>query len=237
MEIAKRVVQKCVVCQLNSNNYNKKTSGTSRAESLDISPGETVYIDSIYLNSTHEGYKFCVVFVDRVSSYITAVPVKALKIDMILEAIKLYLGIMPFPRRFKSDMGPEYGLRLSSELARYGIAHEGLLPNRSNQQGNIEIAIKLLRTMLSKIVALDNFGGRQDWTTALPVVVKNLNESHAYGSPLSRSALYFSPLHHSNPSLVLSDPFLLQKNNLDQLNLKIIERLENKGISKRNLQF
>ena len=87
MEIAKRVVQKCVVCQLNSNNYNKKTSGTSRAESLDISPGETVYIDSIYLNSTHEGYKFCVVFVDRVSSYITAVPVKALKIDMILEAI------------------------------------------------------------------------------------------------------------------------------------------------------
>ena len=64
MEIAKRVVKKCVVYQLNSNNYNQKTSGTAREEALNSSPGEIVYIDSIYLNCTHEGYKFCVVFVD-----------------------------------------------------------------------------------------------------------------------------------------------------------------------------
>ena len=181
---------------------------------------------------TSAGYKFCVVFVDRVSSYLTAVPVKALKVANILEAITIYLSIMPFPKNFKSDMGPEYSLKFSAELAKYGILHHGLLPNRSNQQGNVEIGIKLLRTMLSKLVALDKFGGREEWTTALPVVVKNIKESCAYGSPLSRSALQFSPFHHRNPALVLDDPFLLQKNNLDMLNLKRIQRLQNKGVSK-----
>ena len=91
--------------------------------------------------------------------------------------------------------------------------------------------------MLSKLVALDKFGGRGDWTTSLPVVVKNINESCAYGSPLSRSALHFSPFHHSNPALVLNDPFLLQKNNLDMLNLKRIEKLQNKGVSKKIFKF
>ena len=191
-----------------------------------------MYIDSIHLNCTSAGYKFCVVFVDRVSSYLTAVPVKALKVVNILEAITTYLSIMPFPKNFKSDLGPEYCLKFTTELARYGILHERLLPNRSNQQGNVEGGIKLLRGMLSKLVALNKFGGCDEWTTSLPVVVKNINESCAYGSPLSRSALQFSPFHHSNPALVLDDPFLLQKNNLDMLNLKRIQKLQNKGVSK-----
>ena len=198
-EIAKRVVKSCVICQLNSVNYNQKTSGITRGESLNTSPGEIVYVDSIHLNSTSAGFKFCVVFVDRVTSYLTAVPVKALKVENILEAVRTYLSIMPFPRVFKSDLGPEYSLKFTTGLSRYGILHEGLLPNRSNQQGNIEVGIKLLRGMLSKLVALNKFGGRDEWTTSLPVVVKNINKSCAYGSPLSRSALQFSPFHHSNP--------------------------------------
>ena len=110
------------------------------------------------------------VFLDRVSSYITAIPVKALKVENILEAVKTYLSVMPFPKIIKSDLGPENSLRFTTELSRYGILHEGLLPNRNNQQGNIEIAIKLLRVMLSKLVALDKFGGRDEWTTSLPSV-------------------------------------------------------------------
>ena len=84
--------------------------------------------------------------------------------------------------------------------------------------------------MLSKLVALDKFGGRDEWTTSLPIVVKNINESCAYGSPLSRSALQFGPLHHSNPALVLEDPFLMQQNTLDRVNLKRIQNLMNNGV-------
>ena len=223
LELAKRVVGKFLTCSLNSPNYNQKTSGSSRTDELNANPGQTIYMDCIYLNTTDEGYKFCVVFVDRVTSYITAIPLKALQIDTVMEAIRIFLAIMPFPREFKSDLGPEFGLRLTTELSRYGISHVGLLPNRSNQQGNVEIAIKLLRTLLDKIVSIERFGGRQNWTVALPAVIKALNESHAYNSPLSRSSLFFSPLHHANPALVLSDPFLMQKNVLDRLNLKRIE--------------
>ena len=118
-----------------------------------------------------------------------------------------------------------------------GIGHVGLLPNRSNQQGNVEIAIKLIRALLNKVVSLSRFGGRSNWTGALPAVVKALNDSHAYNSPLSRSSLFFSPLHHSNPALILLDPFLMQVNVLDRLNLKRIENLKNKGISKEVFPF
>ena len=173
LEIAKKVVKSFVIFQLNSNNYNKKTSGSSRSESLNRSPGEIVYLDSIYLNCN-----------------LTAVPVKALKVANIFEAIKIHLSIMPFPKIFKSDMGPEYIMKFSAELAKYGFLHHGLLPNRSNQQGNVEIGVKLLRTMLSKLVALDKFSGRDEWTTSLPVVVKNINDLCAYGSPLSRSVTW-----------------------------------------------
>ena len=199
--------------------------------------GEIVYLDSIYLNSTSAGYKFCVVFVDRVSSYLTVIPVKALKVANIIEAVLVYLSLMPFPKNFKSDLGPEYSLKFSAELAKYGILHEGLLPNRSNQQGNIEVGIKLLRTMLGKLVALEKFGGRDEWTACLPMVVKNINESCAYGSPLCRLAIHFSPFHHSNPAVVIDDPLLLHKNTMDMLNLKRIRRLQNKGISKQVYKF
>ena len=86
-------------------------------------------MDYIYLNTTEDGYKFCIVFVDRVTSYISAVPLKALQINTVMSAIRHFLMIMPFPQEFKSDMGPEFGLRLSTELAEYGIGHVGLLPN------------------------------------------------------------------------------------------------------------
>ena len=81
---------------------------------------------------------------------------------------------------------------------------------------------------------MERFGGRQNWTMALPAIIKSLNESHANYSPLSRSSLFFSPLYYSNPALVLSG---MQKNLLDRINLKRIENLANKGISKQLFQF
>ena len=106
--------------------------------------------------------------------------------ENITSAVRTYLSIMPFPRVMKSDLGPEYSMKFNQELSRHGISVQGLIPNRSNQQGSIEQAIKLLRGMPSKLVALDTFGGRDEWPTCLPIVVKNINESCAYGSPLSR---------------------------------------------------
>ena len=144
---------------------------------------------------------------------------------------------MPFVKHLKLDMGPEFGIRLSHALAQYGIIHTGLLPNRSNQQGNVEVAIKLIRALMNKVCSLSRFGGRANWPECLPAVVKALNAIHAYSSPLSRSSLYFSPLHHNNPALVLSDPFLMQSNCLDRLNMKRIDNRKNKHISKSLYPF
>ena len=45
---------------------------------------------------------------------------------------------MAFPRIVKSDLGPEYSMGFTQELSRYGISHEGQIPNTSNQQGSVE---------------------------------------------------------------------------------------------------
>ena len=137
-------MKSCVICDLNRAPYNQKTSGTSRAESLLSRPGELIYIDSIYLNKSSSGNKYCIVFVDRLTSYITAIPVTNLKVENTIAALRTYLSIMTFPRIVKTDLGPEYSMQFTQELSRFGITHEGLIPNTSNQQGSVEQAIKLL---------------------------------------------------------------------------------------------
>ena len=125
----------------------------------------------------------------------------------------------------------------TQELSRFGISHKGQIPNTSNQQGSIEQAIKLLRGMLCKIVSLNQFGGRDNWEICLPICLKNINESSAYLSPLSRAALTMGPLHYSNPAMVIQDPFLLQQNSLDYVNLKRIKNLTNKKVNKNIIQY
>ena len=81
LDLAKRVTSKCITCSLNSPNYNRKTRGSSRQDELNVNPGQCYYMDCLYLNTTEDDYKYCIVFVDRVTSYISEVPLKALKID------------------------------------------------------------------------------------------------------------------------------------------------------------
>ena len=144
---------------------------------------------------------------------------------------------MTFPRVVKTDLGPEYSMQFTQELSRFGISHEGQIPNTSNQQGSIEQAIKLLRAMLGKIVSLNQYGGRDNWEICLPICLKNINESAAYLCPLSRAALTMGPLHYSNPAMVIDDPFLLQQNSLDYVNLKRIKNLTNKKVSKHIIKY
>ena len=63
--IALRVVKSCVICELNRAPYNQKTYGTSGKESLLCRPGEIIYVDSVHLNRSSTGNKYCVIFVDR----------------------------------------------------------------------------------------------------------------------------------------------------------------------------
>ena len=207
-------MKSCVICELNRAPYNQKTSGTSQEESLLCRPGEIIYVDSIHLNRSSTGNKYCVISVDRLTSFITAVPVTNLKVENIIAALRTFLSTMTFPRIVKSDLGPEYSMGFTQELSRYVISHEGQIPNTSNQQGSVEQAIRLLRGMLCKIVSLDQYGGRENWEICLPIVLKNINESSAYQSP-----------------------FLLQKNSLDRVNLKRIENLMNKKVSKKITQY
>ena len=169
----------------------------------------------MYLNES-KSYKNVLIFICRTTSFIACIP------------IRHFLAIMPWPKNFKTDFGGEFGIWVSAGLSRYNIIHSGKLPNRSDQQGAAEVSIKLVKALFHKLCSLTVHSGRNSWVS--------LNASH-YKSPLSRSSLFFSPFHYSNPGLVLEDSFLLQRNTLDSLNIEKIKNLKNKNISKDIFPF
>ena len=86
--------------------------------------------------------------------------------------------------------------------------HEGV-PNRSQIQGTAELAVKLTKLTLTKVVGLQSGEGRQQWSRLLPHVVQSINSTHPYSGGLSRMHLLFSPLYYSNEAILVENPVLL----------------------------
>ena len=193
---------------------------------MEPSPGHTYILDVCYLNES-QGYKNVLIFVCRTSSYVICIRIPSVTTDSVIKAIRHFLGIMPHPKNFKTDFGEEFSIKVSSALAQYNINHTGKLPNRSDQQASAEVSIKIVKSLLHKLCSMTTHGGRTSWVTLLPQVVQSINASHAYKSPLSRSTVFFSPYHYSNPGMILEDSFLLQGNTIDSLNMTRIRNLKN----------
>ena len=95
--------------------------------------------------------------VERVSSYLAAVPLKTLNSGSVSEAMRLFLSIMPAVDCIVTDHGvADFGSQFTTLCESLGIKHGGSTPRRSQAQGNIEVANRIFQNSLAKQCATAN---------------------------------------------------------------------------------
>ena len=115
---------------------------------------------------------------DQLSSYVVIFPTTDLRALTMAAVIRQFLSIFPRPEIWLSDYGSEYSSIFSTELKKYNIAHHEGVPNRSQSQGSAELAVKLTKLTLTKLVGMHSSQGRDFWSKMLPHVVQAINLTH-----------------------------------------------------------
>ena len=152
-------------------------------------------------------------------------------------AIEVFLAIVPPMEEIATDHGSgDFGEMFTQLLESYGIRHGGKLPHRSQAQGTVELANKLLQNQINKVCA--GMGTYKLWHKSLPKVVMAINSFHPYRCPYSRTQLLFSVFYYcpSGGPVCLKNPVLTQKVLYKNLNQKRVDSLlKAKGsIKKKN---
>ena len=147
---------------------------------------------------------------EQLSSYVVVFPTADLRAQTMAAVIRQFLSIFPRPELWLSDYGSEYSSIFTTELKKYHVKHHEGVPNRSQIQGSAELAVKLTKLTLTKMVGMHSGEGRHHWSKMLPHVVQAINSTHPYQSGLSRIHLLFSPLYFSNEAILVNNPVLLQ---------------------------
>ena len=140
---------------------------------------------------------------DQLSSYVVIFPTADLRSLTMAAVIRQFLSIFPRPELWLSDYGSEYSSIFTTELKKYNVAHHEGVPNRSQGQGSAELAVKLTKLTLTKMVGMHSSEGQNYWTKMLPHVVQAINSTHPYQSSLSRIHLLFSPMYYSNEAILV----------------------------------
>ena len=91
---AAKVIEACLSCLLASSSYKKMISGTSRTHEDDTTVGKTYVADIAYMPPSRRGYRFCLVLVERLTSFISAIPLKTLTAESAANAIRLFIGVI-----------------------------------------------------------------------------------------------------------------------------------------------
>jgi hypothetical protein len=98
-KIVKTILQKCILCRLNKNRYKKSTSGQFREHQNDLTVGSQWQTDICHMPRSKSGFKYLLVFSERISSYICAMALKNITSGTVANALRIFLGIIPFYER------------------------------------------------------------------------------------------------------------------------------------------
>ena len=95
-EKASKIIKSCLTCLLASTSYKQKISGSQRSYENNTKVGEVYIGDIAYMPRSRRGYRFCLVIVERLTSFISAIPLKSLNADSTADAIRFFIGIIGF---------------------------------------------------------------------------------------------------------------------------------------------
>ena len=186
----KSVKDTCLICRLNSERKDLAVKGVTRENQNDLTPERFWQADVLYMPASSEGHKYILTLTERLTSYVCALPLKSLTVRHVFNAIEVFLAIVPPMEEISTDHGhADFGENFTQLLESFGIRHGGKLPHRSQAQGTVELANKLLQNQINKVCA--ESGTYRFWNKSLPKVVMSLNSFHPYCSPYSRTQLLF----------------------------------------------
>merc|ERR1712055_452151 len=225
-KLAKLVMEKCLHCKLNKSRRKIMVKGTRREFQQDETPGRIWTADLLYLPRSSEGFRFCLVLAERLTSYVCGLPLKTLDVKHVTVSFAQCLSIMPPMEILYTDHGKgDFGAGFTQMLVEFGIRHSGGIPNRSQVQGNCEVSNKILTNQLAKIVSSEK--GKLHWPISLSKAVQAINSYHPYKIPFSRTQLLFSPFIFQSKSahMALNNPVQTIKRSYGELNNKRILNL------------
>merc|ERR1711954_611019 len=228
-DISKKIVSKCLHCSLNLRKRKRNVKGENRTHERNLAPGQIWFLDVLVLPRSSSGNAFVLVFTERLSSYIAALPLKNITNQAVCEAFRKFLSVMPACQEVKTDHGvSDFGPGFTMECLSHGIEHRGEIPRRSESMGSVEISNQILANQLSKICSSQN--GSRNRDKSLSRVVQVVNNYHPYNCKFSRTQLLFSPFIHCQKGghMNLSNPVVAIKETFKHLNEKRISNLTNK---------
>ena len=183
-------IANCALCTLAKAPYKRNFSGEKRSHESDIIPGQHWYVDIIHLPASTQGHKYCMVMVERLTSYIALFPLKTLKSNATATALSQFLSCMPTCDVLSADGGPEFSGHFSQTCLDNHIFLRTGAANRPQIQGSVERANSLVKSYLTKLACAS---GRLNWPSYLPRVCQGINQSRPYNSLFSRAQLLYSP--------------------------------------------
>ena len=201
----KKIKESCSVCILTKRNYKRKVSGATSQFEDSIQPGQHIQADVMYLPRDRYNYKFCLIIIDRLTSYLSCFPLKDLTSTSCTEALKNYLNCFPPPESLSTDGDGVFSSIFQQTCNKYNIFLKTNIPKNSNSIGSAEVGIRIFRDLAIK-TAHQTTNGRSEWSTLLPLIIQNYNNRPPYNLEISRSHLFLSPYFHTNVSFLFSPP-------------------------------
>lgn len=153
-KLATTIVKSCVICQICKNSYIRKQIGQARTFESDVTPGKIICSDIIYLprdNSTQD--KYLVLFTDRLTSFVSGVPIKVINYTTVANALYQYICHYPCPKVLQVDGGPEFSGKFEEFCHKYQILVKTSIPRSSQTNGAVESSVKSCKTILTKVCA------------------------------------------------------------------------------------
>ena len=215
--MATKVVKTCIICQICKNSYKRKQIWKARTFESDVTPGKIICSDIVYLPrdcSTQD--KYLVLFTDRLTSFVSGVPLKILNSNSVANALYQYICHYPCPKIVQVDGGPEYSGKFEEMCNKYQILVKTAIPRSSQTNGTVESSVKSCKNILTKVCASAP-EGINNWTALLPIVLSSLNNRHPYSANVSRAQLQLSPFFYNLvPLLFTPEPWRFNPDHLQK---------------------
>ena len=209
----KKVIESCSVCLLQSANYIRKQSTVRRTINPQYSY-ECITLDvANALPLTKDtNYNSALIGADFVSGFAFCVPLKQCGTQDMIEAMKqliLHYGRMG---TVITDMASYFGSDFSKFLHKNGIEHYKVNSKRSNEVGNSERYICLLRERLTRFCLSADRNSRHEWDRNLYSILSSFNAEPRTGTKIARAQLFFGgKFHMAQGDLFLPGSELINK--------------------------
>ena len=224
-ELIKQVRLSCPTCMYSHPAAKRKVRGNKLLwRRFNKGSNFVAYTDLCFLPvASQTKQNACLCYMDSVSQYFIAIPLKGKMEDEIIKALKSIYLVLPTPGVLASDLGSEY---LSGKVRKFlnEMEIEQYFGITKDSQSLIEGAIKIFKTTLNAFLHKSNLDPC-DWMKVLIPTVRAVNERPPgkFGL-LSRRELFFNPMQYTS-SLVKS---LCQDEGMDSLPKFHITHLKNK---------